>query len=65
MEAAFKIIGRDAPLTRPKVDFFLKHRAYDITKARRLLNFAPQVRLDEGLPRTIAWYRKQGWLKSI
>ncbi len=62
LEASFKVVGREAPLTRAKVDFFLKHRAYDIAKARRLLGYAPRVRLDEGLPRTIAWYRRQGWL---
>jgi len=52
-----RILPRDL-----KAAFFLKHRAYDTAKARRLLGFAPQVRLDEGLPRTIAWYRAQGWL---
>lgn len=62
LEVAFKAVGREAPLTRAKVDFFLKHRAYDTAKAKRLLGFAPLVRLDEGLPRTISWYRAQGWL---
>lgn len=62
LEGAFKAVGREAPLTRAKVDFFLKHRAYDTAKAKRLLGFAPRVRLDEGLPRTVAWYREQGWL---
>ena len=62
LEAAFKTVGREAPLTRAKVDFFLKHRAYDTTKAKRLLGFAPRVCLDEGLPRAVAWYRAQGWL---
>jgi len=62
LEALFKAAGREAPLTRSKVDFFLKHRAYDTMKAKRLLGFAPRVPLDEGLPRTIAWYRAQGWL---
>lgn len=62
LERAFKASGREAPLTRAKVDFFLKHRAFDTAKAKRLLGFAPRVRLDEGLPRTVAWYRSQGWL---
>jgi len=31
-------------------------------EAKRLRGFAPRVPLDEGLPRTIAWYRAQGWL---
>jgi nucleoside-diphosphate-sugar epimerase len=62
LEGVFKAVGREAPLTRAKVDFFLKHRAFDTAKAKRLLGFEPRVPLDEGLPRTIAWYREQGWL---
>lgn len=62
LEGVFKAAGREAPLTRAKVDFFLKHRAYDTTKAKRLLGFEPRVPLDEGLPGTVAWYRGQVWL---
>jgi nucleoside-diphosphate-sugar epimerase len=62
VEAFFKAFAKEAPLTRAKVDFFLKHRAYDIGKARRLLGFAPRVRLAEGLPLTIDWYRRRGCL---
>jgi UDP-glucose 4-epimerase len=34
-------------------------RIPDIEKARELLGFEPQVELDEGLARTIAWYRER------
>jgi len=34
-------------------------RVPDISKARKLLGFEPLVDLDEGLTRTIAWYRQQ------
>ena len=34
-------------------------RIPDIGKARQLLGFEPKVDLEEGLERTIAWYRKQ------
>lgn len=64
LEALFKAAGREAPLTRAKVDFFLKDRAYDTTKARRLLGFAPRVRLEEGLALAVAWYRSRGWLRA-
>jgi nucleoside-diphosphate-sugar epimerase len=33
-----------------------------IEKARRLLGYVPQVDLDEGIARTVAWYRDAGWL---
>jgi UDP-glucuronate 4-epimerase len=29
----------------------------DITETRRDLGFAPQVALEEGIPRFVAWYR--------
>ena len=35
------------------------HRVPDTTKAERLLEFDPQVGLDEGLDMTIAWHREQ------
>lgn len=38
----------------------------DISKAHRLLGWQPQVSLDEGLRRTVEWYRaNQSWLKDI
>ena len=40
---------------RDQVDVEL--RIPDIDKARRILGFSPQVDLEEGLLRTIAWYR--------
>jgi nucleoside-diphosphate-sugar epimerase len=30
----------------------------DATRARKLLGWTPRVALDEGLARTIAWYRR-------
>lgn len=35
-----------------------KRRRPDITKAQRVLNWAPRVPLEEGLRRTIAWFRE-------
>ena len=34
-------------------------RRPDITKARRVLGWEPKVTLDEGLARTVAWFRDQ------
>ena len=50
------------PVYRRRVDFFIKDRAFDISKARRLLGYQPKVDLKEGLRRTAAWYKEQGLL---
>lgn len=59
-EKACKLIGVAPPLYPRRVEFFEKDRAFDISKARRLLGYDPQVDLEEGLRRTAAWYREQG-----
>jgi nucleoside-diphosphate-sugar epimerase len=61
-EAVCVPFGVEPPLYRRRVDFFTKSRAFDIARARAELGFAPQVGLDEGIRRTLAWYREQGWL---
>jgi nucleoside-diphosphate-sugar epimerase len=38
----------------------------DIAKAGRLLGWRPEVDLDEGLRRTVAWYREnRAWVREI
>jgi nucleoside-diphosphate-sugar epimerase len=61
-EAVCVPLGIEPPLYRRRVDFFTKSRAFDISRARAELGFAPEVGLDEGIRRTLAWYREQGWL---
>jgi nucleoside-diphosphate-sugar epimerase len=55
-------LGIEPPLYRRRVDFFTKSRAFDITRARTELGYAPAVSLDDGIRRTLAWYRQAGWL---
>ena len=61
-EAVCAPFGIEPPLYRRRVDFFTKSRAFDITRARRELGYAPAVSLREGIERTLAWYRQQGWI---
>lgn len=61
-EAICRPFGIEPPLYRRRVDFFTKSRAFDISRARRELGFAPAVALKEGVRRSVAWYREQGWL---
>jgi nucleoside-diphosphate-sugar epimerase len=52
-EVVFKLIGKRPPFSRRSVDFFLKHNAYDISKAKRILDYQPQVDLETGIQKTI------------
>jgi dTDP-glucose 4,6-dehydratase len=48
-----RIVERPLPVDDPKV------RQPDITRARTLLGWEPKVPLDEGLPRTLAYFRRK------
>ena len=61
-EAVCAPFGIEPPLYRRRVDFFTKSRAFDITRARREIGYAPQVGLRDGITRTLEWYRAYGWL---
>ncbi len=61
-EAVCRPLRLEPPLYRRRVDFFTKSRAFDITRARRELGFAPQVTLRDGINRTLTWYRQEGWI---
>jgi nucleoside-diphosphate-sugar epimerase len=61
-EAVCVPLGIEPPLYRRRVDFFTKSRAFDISRARSELGYAPHVGLREGIQRTLTWYRERGWL---
>ena len=61
-EIACRPFGIEPPLYRRRVEFFIKDRAFDISKAKRLLGYEPQVDLDTGLRLTADWYRAQNLL---
>ena len=61
-EAVCAPLGIEPPLYRRRVDFFTKSRAFDISRAQREIGYAPQIRLHDGIRRTIEWYRAHGWL---
>ena len=54
-----KIIGTDIePIYGPPRPGDVLHAQADITLARQLLGYEPKVFLEEGLQRTVAWYRE-------
>ncbi len=50
----------EPPIYRRRVDFFTKSRAFDISKAKKILGYQPKVFIKEGLERSIHWYREKG-----
>jgi nucleoside-diphosphate-sugar epimerase len=61
-EALCAPLGIEPPIFRRRVDFFTKSRAFDISRARAELGFAPRIGLREGISRTLGWYREHGWI---
>lgn len=61
-EIACKPFGISPPIYRRRVDFFVKDRAFDISKAKRILGYQPRVALEKGLEITAEWYLKNKWL---
>ena len=61
------IIGKKAIVEhRPVIKADMLANLADISKARSLLHWEPEVSLDEGLRRTVEWYQQeQDWLKNI
>jgi dihydroflavonol-4-reductase len=61
-EAICVPLGVEPPIYRRRVDFFTKSRAFDISRARADIGYAPQVGLRDGIRKTLAWYKDRGWL---
>ncbi len=61
-EALCKPFGINPILHTRRVEFFVKSRAFDNAKAKRLLGYQPKIGTKEGVRRTIAWYQANGYL---
>ena len=61
-EAICVPLGIEPPIYRRRVDFFTKSRAFDISRARAEIGYAPEVGLRDGIRNTLAWYKERGWL---
>lgn len=55
-------LGIEPPIYRRRVDFFTKSRSFSIDKARTLLGYEPEVSIEDGVKRSIQWYRDNGHL---
>lgn len=64
VEDVCKMIHVEPPIYRRRVDFFIQDRAFDITRARTELGYAPRVSLEEGIRRTADWYKEHDFIPS-
>lgn len=55
-----RAIGVEPVLYPRRVEFFYKHRAFSIDKARNMIGYKPSFNLQEGLSKTADWYRSEG-----
>jgi len=62
LEKTFSLLGREAPLTRGKLAFFIHPKPLSIQKAKTDLGYAPECDFKTGIETAVAWYRKNGWL---
>ncbi len=50
------------PITKSRILALSRNWGYSIERAQKELNYVPVVDLNEGLKRTVSWYREHGWL---
>ena len=65
VEDVCRVLHLDPPIYRRRMDFFTSDSEFDTSRARRLLDWTPQVELTEGVRRTCESYRAAGeWYHS-
>ncbi len=59
MEMAGRPFNWEPPLFRRRLTWFATNRGWDLSRARTELGYVPRVSLEEGLRRTMEWYRSR------
>ncbi len=54
--------GIEPPIHRRRADFFIKQRAFDISKAKRLLGYQPAQSFEAEVKTIGDWYVQKGWI---
>jgi len=62
-EKVFGIIGKEPPFSRRSLKFFTESSAFDISRARRVLGYDPQVSIADGLRMTREYFVGEGSLQ--
>jgi len=61
-ENGYRVLGREAPITRGRLAFFTHSKPLSIKKAELELEYSPEYDFRTGIQRTISWYKEKGWL---
>ena len=63
MELVGKLFGFRPPFKHDTIDWMTKKLWYsDVSKARKVLKYVPKFSLDEGIKKTVDYYKKEGYL---
>lgn len=62
MEVLCKPFGIEPPLYRRRVDFYTKHRSFDISKAQNELGYQPANDFETETRNIYEWYKSKNWL---
>jgi nucleoside-diphosphate-sugar epimerase len=62
LEIYGRATNRAVMLTRDKCNELFEQWVCDGARARRELGWSPEVSFEDGIRRTVAWYREAGWL---
>ncbi|HDZ60805.1 MAG TPA: NAD(P)-dependent oxidoreductase [Candidatus Pacearchaeota archaeon] len=63
MELVGKLFGFRPPFKHDTIDWMTKKLWYsDVSKARKVLKYVPKFSLDEGIKKTVDYYKKKGYL---
>lgn len=62
LELLCRPLGVEPPLHRRRVDFFVKNRIFDISKARSQLGYEPAQNFEDELKNVYNWYQTSGLL---
>ncbi len=65
MEYAYKPLKKEPPRYRRRIAFFKKDRAFNISKAKKMLGYVPEFDLKEGVHLTAKWYLENGYIQGM
>lgn len=61
-ESLGRLAKKKPPFTFAQIRFFTQNRAFTNQKAQKELGFKPKYNLEQGMKKTINWYKKEGYL---